>query len=171
MGTAHGTLVPYGGFRTKTDDIVLAVANDGLWKKLCQALDWQDLLADERFLYNKDRVALRVELEKIMNDRFSTMTADAIIEALTDVGVPCGPIQTIEQVLQSPQVIAREMMVPIAHPNVPDLQVPAFPVKFSATPAKVHSPPPLLGEHTNEVLQQLGYTDEEIAHLKIEEII
>ena len=171
MGTAHGTLVPYGGFRTKTDDIVLAVANDGLWKKLCQALDWQDLLVDERFLYNQDRVALRVELERIMNDRFSTMTAEAIIDALTNVGVPCGPIQTIEQVLQSPQVIAREMMVPIAHPNVPDLQVPAFPVKFSGTPAMVHSPPPLLGQHTNEVLQQLGYTDEEISHLKIEEII
>lgn len=171
MGTAHGTLVPYGGFQTKTDDIVLAVANDGLWKKLCRALDWQDLSIDERFLYNIDRVALRVELEEIMNARFSAMTAEAIIDALTNEGVPCGPIQNIEQVLQSPQVVAREMMVPIAHPNVPNLQVPAFPVKFSGTPAIVHSPPPLLGQHTEEVLQQLGYSDQEIAHLKSQEII
>lgn len=171
MGTAHGTLVPYGGFKTKTNDIVLAVANDGLWRKFCTALSWQDLMTDERFVYNKDRVANRTELETIINERFSDIRCEDIIDKLTDVGVPCGPIQNIEQVLTSPQVLAREMMVPIAHPNVPDLAVPAFPVKFSGTPAVVHSPPPLLGQHTEEVLSGLGYSDAQIEQLRQLQII
>lgn len=171
MGTAHGTLVPYGSFHTQTNDIVLAVANDGLWKKFCTALHWQDLVADERFMYNNDRVANRDILEAIINERFASIPCQYIIDVLTAVGVPCGPIQNIEEVLTSEQVRAREMMVSIEHPAIPNLQVPAFPVKFSSTPAVVHSPPPLLGQHTEEVLQDLGYTYEQITQLKELQII
>ena len=171
MGTMHGTLVPYGGFKTKTDDIVIAVANDGLWHKFCEALCWSDLATDERFLLNKNRVANRVALEQLLNERFMQMPCDDIIDKLTAAGVPCGPIQNIEQVMNSPQVIAREMMVEVKHPHVPDLKVPAFPVKFSGTPVTVQSPPPLLGEHTDEVLTMLGYTDEQIQQLSQKNVI
>lgn len=171
MGTAHGTLVPYGGFRCKDGDIVLAVANDGLWQRFCQALGWQDIVNDERFVTNYLRVENRNMLENIINGRFALLNSVDITTKLDEAGVPCGPIQTIEQVLTDPQVLAREMMVSIPHPNVPDLKVPAFPVKFSETPAVVQSPPPLLGQHTDEVLEMLGYSEEARQQLKEANVI
>lgn len=171
MGTAHGTLVPYGGFRCKDGDIVLAVANDGLWQRLCQALGWQDIVNDERFVTNYLRVENRDMLENIINGRFALLNSSDITSKLDEAGVPCGPIQNIEQVLTDPQVLAREMMVSIPHPNVPDLKVPAFPVKFSETPAVVQSPPPLLGQHTAEVLANLGYDVEAQQKLKEANVI
>ncbi|MGE7778857.1 CaiB/BaiF CoA transferase family protein [Peribacillus sp. NPDC097264] len=171
MGTAHGTLVPYGGFKTKDSDVVVAVGNDGLWNKFCEALEWSDLLADKRFTYNKDRVANREVLEKILSDRLLEMETNVIISKLDVYGVPCGLIQNIEQVMTSPQVRARNMMVEIKHPNIPNLKVPAFPVKFSGTPIVVKSPPPLLGQHTNELLTELGYTEAMIKNLREQEVI
>lgn len=171
MGTAHGSLVPYRGFKTNDFDVVIAVANDGLWKKMCTALHWSDLENDEKFKVNFNRVKYRDELEAIIQERFLTMTRDEITEKLDQAGVPCGPIQTIDQVLNHPQVIAREMMIDINHPNIPNLKVPAFPVKFSETKATVRYAPPLLGEHTEEVLRKLGYSDDKIANLSNSKII
>lgn len=94
------------------------------------------------------------------------METDEIIDKLDEYGVPCGPIQNIEQVMTSPQVIARNMMADIEHPNIPDLKVPAFPVKFSGTPIVVQSLPPLLGQHIKEVLTELGYSEEVIKNFK-----
>jgi len=145
----------------------VAVGNDGLWNKFCEALQWSDLLADKRFTYNKDRVANREVLEEIISGRFREMETDEIIDKLDEYGVPCGPIQNIEQVMTSPQVVARNMMVDIEHPNIPSLKVPAFPVKFSGTPIVVQSRPPLLGQHTEEVLTELGYSKEMIKNLTV----
>lgn len=171
MGTAHGTLVPYRAFKTKDSDVVIAVGNDGLWKKFCQALQWSDLLEDNQFTYNKDRVANRNILENIISKRFLEMETAEIMRQLDEHGVPCGPIHNIEQVMNHPQVIARNMMIEIEHPHISDLKVPAFPVKFSGTPTIVQSHPPLLGQHTNEVLMELGYSEEAIRQLKKEEVI
>ncbi|MCP1146693.1 CaiB/BaiF CoA transferase family protein [Lysinibacillus endophyticus] len=171
MGTAHGTLVPYRSFKAKDQDVVVAVANDGLWKKFCQALDWVDLLEDERFKLNHQRVALRDELEPIIEERFKQLTSEDIISRLDSYGVPCGPIQNIAQVMNDPQVIARNMMVDIEHPNIPNLKVPAFPVKFSNTPPTIRNHPPLLGEHTEEILKSLGYQEEQIEELRSKTII
>lgn len=171
MGTAHGTLVPYGGFSASDGDIVLAVANDGLWCKFCSALGWDDLTNDVRFVQNHLRVEYREALEQIINERLQQYTVQQVAERLEKVGVPCGPIQNIDQVLNDPQVIAREMMVSIEHPNVPNLKVPAFPVKFSDTPAKIKYPPPLLGEHTDEILASIGYDEAKRTKLKEAHII
>ncbi|MEK3937093.1 CoA transferase [Sporosarcina sp. FSL W7-1349] len=171
MGTAHASLVPYSGFHAKDAIVVVAVANDGLWKKFCQALEWHDLGSDERYTLNYNRVQYREELESLISERFSQLDSADIIERLESFGVPCGKIQNIEEVMTSPQVIAREMMVEIEHPNIPDLKVPAFPVKFSETPPTVRYAPPLLGEHTNDVLQDLGYTEETIKELRAREVI
>ncbi|MEI2469332.1 CaiB/BaiF CoA-transferase family protein, partial [Peribacillus frigoritolerans] len=171
MGTAHATLVPYQGFKASDRDVIIAVANDGLWKKLCIGLEWNDLLENEKYKLNINRVKYREELVTILSERFSQMKSEDIIEMLERVGVPCGPIQTIEEVLTHPQVQAREAMVEVNHPNVPNLKVPAFPVKFSETPTSVRYHPPLLGEHTEEVLLEIGYDQESIKQLKSKNII
>ena len=166
MGSAHPSIVPYQAFKAKDMDIILAVANDGLWKKCCEALDWFDLLEDERFIKNVDRVAHREELVSMISERFKKLDSQEIFEKMDKAGVPCGPIHTIDQVLNHPQVLAREMMIEIEHPNIPNLKVPGFPVKLSETPSAVRHAPPLLGEHTNEVLTELGYTSDQIENLK-----
>lgn len=165
MGTAHGSLVPYRAFKTGDYDVVIAVANDGLWNKMCSALGWKDLEDEEKYKQNINRVKYRDELEMTIQERFLQMKSEEITQKLDFSGVPCGPIQTIDQVLKHPQVIAREMMIDINHPNVPNLKVPAFPVKFSGTKPQVRYAPPLLGEHSEEVLRSLGYSDEKIKEL------
>jgi len=171
MGTAHASLVPYRAFHAADREVIIAVANDGLWKKLCIGLEWDDLLMNKKYTFNYDRVKYRNELEQTLAQRISQMDSREIIERLEQVGVPCGPIQTIDEVLTHPQVIAREAMMEVEHPNIPNLKVPAFPVKFSDTPTSVRYHPPLMGEHTNEVLQELGYSEEEIERLKNNAII
>lgn len=165
MGTAHGSLVPYRAFKTGDNDVVIAVANDGLWNKMCKALGWTDMENEEKFKLNSHRVKYRDELETLIQERFLQMSSEEITGKLDCAGVPCGPIQTIDQVLKHPQVIAREMMIDIEHPNVPNLKVPAFPVKFSETKPLVRYAPPLLGEHSEEVLRSIGYSDEKIREL------
>ncbi|MGE7759002.1 CaiB/BaiF CoA transferase family protein [Peribacillus sp. NPDC097895] len=171
MGSAHPSIVPYQSFATKDMDIILAVANDGLWEKCCRALDWKDLLDDSRFTKNDNRVAHRTELVAIISERLITLESTEVFEKLDGVGVPCGPIHTIDQILNHPQVEAREMMIDIEHPNVKDLKVPGFPVKLSETPSNVRRHPPLLGEHTDEVLGELGYSLTQIDELKRGKVI
>lgn len=171
MGSAHPSLVPYQAFRAKDMDIILAVANDGLWKKCCMALEWNDLLTDVRFEKNVDRVAHRVELVKLISDKLIFWESKDLFEILDSHGVPCGPIHTIDQILNHPHTKAREMMLPIQHPTIENLQVPGFPVKMGDTPQSVRYYPPLLGEHTDDVLSELGYSTEDIQQLKNKQII
>lgn len=171
MGSAHPSLVPYQAFRAKDMDVILAVANDGLWKKCCTALEWSDLLEDVRFEKNVDRVAHRVELVKLISDKLIFWESKDLFEILDSHGVPCGPIHTIDQILNHPHTKAREMMIPIQHPTIENLQVPGFPVKMGDTPQSVRYYPPLLGEHTEDVLSELGYSTEDIQRLKTKQII
>ena len=171
MGSAHPSVAPYQAFRAKDMDFILAVANDRLWKKCCEALDWMDLIEDSRFIKNIDRVANREELVSIMSDRFIQMEYNEIFETLDKYGVPCGPIHTIDQVLNHPHVKARDMIQEIHHPIVNDLKVPGFPVKLSETPANLRHHPPLLGEHTDDVLSELGYSEEQIEELKNNKVV
>lgn len=171
MGSGHPTLVPYQAFQAKDADIVLAVGNDRQWEKFCMAMDWMDLLKDERFKTNQNRVANREELVPILTSRLVNMESKDIFEKTERSGVPCGPIHTIDQVLNHPQIIEREMIIDVGHPHIKNLKMPGFPVKFSDTPGQVRQYPPLLGEHTDEVLSRLGYTEKEIEELRNSKIV
>ncbi|MGG1659946.1 CaiB/BaiF CoA transferase family protein [Brevibacillus sp. NRS-1366] len=171
MGTAHPSLVPYQAFSTCDGQIILAIANDGLWKKACQALGWEDLAGDDRFVMNADRVAHRSELIDLIQGRLSRLNSEVVYELLDAAGVPCGPIHSIDEVLHHPHVREREMILEMEHPIVKNLKVPGFPVKLSATPAKANRYPPLLGEHTDEVLGELGYTPDQIEVWRTKKVI
>lgn len=171
MGTAHPSIVPYQAFAAKDGDIILAIANNRLWQRACQALDWGDLQEDPRFCTNDERVAHRHLLIGIIQERIGRMEIREIVEKLDAVGVPCGPIHTVDQVLNHPQVLAREMVLSVEHPVVRDLKMPGFPVKLSETPAQLKRHPPLLGEHTDEILRELGYHPEQINSLREQKVI
>lgn len=158
LGTEHQTLVPYQAFKSEDKYFLLAVGNDGLWRKMCKSLEWTDLLEDQRFVTNKLRVQYRKELIPVLAERFLAMESESIFEKMDAVGIPCGPINSVEEAITSPQAIAREMMIEVPHPNIKNLKTPAFPVKLSETPASIRRHPPLLGEHTEEILKEYGYT-------------
>jgi crotonobetainyl-CoA:carnitine CoA-transferase CaiB-like acyl-CoA transferase len=166
LGSAHGSLVPYQAFSAKDQDIILAVPNNLLWEKCCLAMGWEDLLEDTRFTSNDDRVANRSSLIPTIEERLSKMDSTSIFDLLDKAGVPCGPIHTIDQVVNHPHVLARDMILEVNHPNVPNLKLPGFPVKLSDTPASLQKRPPLLGEHTDEILNEIGFSKTEINLLK-----
>ncbi|QQK76413.1 CoA transferase [Salicibibacter cibarius] len=166
MGQGHNSIVPYQVFKASDKNIILAAANDNLWEKACKAMGWEDLLQVEEYKTNQLRVANRDQLIPILAERFAQFTSDEIVTRMDEAGVPCGPVNAVGEAVTSPQSVARETMVNVDHPKIKDLKTPAFPVKLSDTPASVRHHPPLLGEHTEEVLFSLGFTGEKISRMR-----
>ena len=166
MGSGHPSLVPYQSFESSDGYFIVGCANQGLWERLCRALDQPEFLADPRFATNTDRVAHRAECVDLLMDIFRTNTTTHWVALITAAGVPCGPINRVSEVVSNPQVLARQMIAEIEHPNVPDLKFPNSPLKLTASPAAVRRPPPLLGQHNAEVLTENGYTPAQIEELR-----
>ena len=171
MGSGHPSLVPYQSFPAADGFFILACANQGLWERMCQAIDRPDLPKDPRFTTNTDRVAHRSECVQLLGDIFRTETVSHWVSKIEQVGVPCGPINRVSDVVSDPQVLSRNMVVDIPHPNIPDLKVPNSPLKLAETPPSVRRPPPLLGQHNEEILSELGYAAESIAKLRQKGVI
>ncbi|MCF6096458.1 CoA transferase [Thermovorax subterraneus] len=172
IGNRHPSITPFSSFKTKDGFVIIAVGNDNLWAKFCNVVGRPELIDDERFKTNPDRTKNWEELESILNEIFSEKTTDEWLEILEKAGIPCGPINNIERVVNDPQVKAREMLVELEHPVAGRMKVPGIPIKFSETPGKVESPAPLLGQHTEEVLKEmLGFTEEQIETLRANEVI
>jgi crotonobetainyl-CoA:carnitine CoA-transferase CaiB-like acyl-CoA transferase len=171
MGSGHPSLVPYQSFPASDGFFILGVANEGLWRRFCQAIERPDLMEDPRFSTNDDRVAHRTECVDALSQIFRTRTVAEWVEVISAAGVPCGPINRVSDVVNDPQVLARNMMADIPHPNVPDLKVPNSPLKLAETPAAIRRSPPLLGQHNEEVLAELGYTLEQVADLRKKGVI
>jgi crotonobetainyl-CoA:carnitine CoA-transferase CaiB-like acyl-CoA transferase len=166
-GNAHPTIVPYQSFQTVDSFLVLGAASEAIWQRLCPALSRAELADDPRFARNADRVENRTELIAMLSEIFLTRTTNDWIAALTAAEVPCAPVQTIDQVFAAPQVLHRNMLVEVDHPTAGKVKLAGIPVKFSASPASVRLPPPLLGEHCAEVLSSwLGMSSDEIERLK-----
>lgn len=166
-GNAHPNLTPYGAFCARDRWFVLGVANDRQWGSLCQVIGHPRLKDDPRFVANSDRLANRDALTQIMSEAFITRDADEWLAELEQVGIPCGPINTIPEVFENPQAKARNLALTVEHSTAGPIKVPGFPYKLSLTPAEAHLPPPLLGEHTEKVLTELlGYSPEHVSLLR-----
>ena len=171
-GNAHPTIVPYQSFQTADSFLVLGAASEAIWKRLCPALGRAGLTDDPRFAKNADRVEHRQELIALLAAIFLTRTTAEWVGALTAADVPCAPVQTIDQVFAAPQVLHRNMLVEVEHPTAGTVKLAGIPVKFSATPPSVRLPPPLLGQHSEDVLSSwLGMSIEEIENLKRKSVL
>jgi formyl-CoA transferase/CoA:oxalate CoA-transferase len=171
LGSAHPNLVPYQVFEAKDGYVIIAVTNDWLWRKMCDALKLHDLKDHPKFAVNVDRVANREELVGILTEYTKSRNSSEIIEKLKKAGVPSGPINDIAQLLAHPQVQHREMIQEVEHPTIGMLKMLGIPLKLSDTPGSVRKAPPLLSENTDEVLTTLGYSNEDIADFKEKGII
>lgn len=172
LGNAHPNIVPYQTFKTKDGDIILACGNDNLFAKFCEVADCRHLAADPRFATNGKRVENRAALAPLLQDIFRGRTTREWVEALEAAGVPNGPINNIRQVFEEPQVIARGMKIEVDHPLAGKVPLVASPMKFSATPLEFKTPPPALGQHTDEILRGiLKLSDTEVEQLRATGVI
>jgi formyl-CoA transferase/CoA:oxalate CoA-transferase len=165
-GSAHPTIVPYQAFPTADGHIMVAAGNDTLWRRFAAAIGIGDLAEDPRFATNPDRVRNRDELLPLIERILVTRSGAEWSAVLSEAKVPAGRINTVDQALAHPQVVARDMVADLVHETAGKLQTVASPLKMSASPTQVRTPPPLLGEHTDEVFGALGVDAARLAQLR-----
>ncbi len=171
-GNAHPSIVPYQSFKTADGYLVIGVASEGIWRRFCQAIGRAELADDLRFEKNSNRVENRSSLIGFLGEIFLGRSTGVWLQLLNEAEVPCAPVQTVDQVFKAPQVLHREMLVEVDHPTAGTVRMAGIPVKFSLTPASIRLPPPLLGQHNEEVLASwLGMNDKEISELKRKTVI
>jgi formyl-CoA transferase len=171
-GNAHPNIVPYQNFKTADGYLVIGVASEVIWRRFCAAVGREDIADDPRYANNSKRVENRAELIALLSALFVQRDNDTWFRLLTEAEVPCAPVQTIDQVFQAPQVLHRDMLMEVDHPTAGRVRMAGIPVKFSVTQASVRRPPPLLGEHSENVLKNwLGMSADAIDELKKEKIL
>ncbi len=167
IGNTHPTIVPYQVFRTCDGAMILACGNDNLFGKFCAVAGCEALAQDARFARNGDRVANRALLVPVLAETFLKRTTADWVRALDAAGVPCGPINTLAQAFAEPQAQARGMQFTLPHPLAGAVPLIGSPMKFSGTPITHELPPPVLGQHSEEILRSvLGMSAEDVAGLR-----
>ncbi|MWV64089.1 CoA transferase [Halorubrum sp. JWXQ-INN 858] len=166
MGSKHPNIAPYQAFETSDGYVVVACSSDAFWPRLCEALDRPDLLADERFETNEKRVTNRQALDAALDAQFADLSTAAAIDALEAAGVPASDVRDVAELFDDPQLEARGMRVEVDHPTAGSMSFPGSPMHFSRTPATVRRHPPSLGEHTDQVLREYGYRDDDLDRLR-----
>ena len=170
-GTRFPMVAPYQVYPTQDGELMIAGGNDRLFARICDVLGMPALTDDPRFRTNPDRVANRDELGRLLEARLRTNTTAHWHERLTAAGVPAAPVADVADIVAAPQTEALGMLQPLPHPAVPDLRLPALPLSFDHERAVHRSPPPAVGQHTAEILTEVGYDDETIAALAARGVI
>ena len=160
LGNRHPSITPFASFTAKDGHLIVGAGNDRLWEKLCNILEKTELLTDPRFNNNSNRTVHVKELTAILNETFSHKTINEWLTLLEAAELPCAPINTIEKIVNDPQIKARNMIVELEHPVAGHLKMAGVPVKMSRTPGAVERPAPLLGQHTAELLKEVLGWDE-----------
>jgi crotonobetainyl-CoA:carnitine CoA-transferase CaiB-like acyl-CoA transferase len=170
-GNAHQNIVPYQVFEVADGHLILAVGNDGQFAKFCAVAGHAELALDARFARNAERVKNREVLVPLLAGIMKQRSKADWLAALEAAKVPCGAINNLDEVFADPQVAAREMTVSLPHPLTDTLRVVASPMKLSRTPVQYRRAPPLLGQHTDEVLSAAGWSPERLAELRNRKVI
>ena len=171
MGSKHPTIVPYQAFPTRDGHVVVAAASEAIWERLCHALDRSDLLRDDRFETNADRVANRDVLEPLLEREIGGYETDEVLTLLSAADVPSTAINDIETALSHPQATARNMKTTVDHPQAGPIEMVSSPMHLSESPTTIRRHPPSLGEHTNDVLAELGYSEEAIEQFRTGNVV
>lgn len=166
MGSGLGSIVPYQAFETTDGSVMIAAGNDGIYRRLCRALDAPELADDPRFETNPKRVAHRDELIPVLEETIAGYSTQELVEVLEEHSVPCSPIQDIAEVANDAQVEAAELLPRAPHSQVSDYRDMALPLRMDGERPRGDRPPPGPGEHTEEILREMGYTAAEIESLK-----
>jgi formyl-CoA transferase/CoA:oxalate CoA-transferase len=171
LGNRHPTIVPYEVFEAADGEVVIAVGNDGLWRTFCGVAGLDDIVADDRFVNNSARLQNYEALKAILARVFASRRRDEWLRALRDAGVPCGSVRDVPEVLADPQLKGRSMVAELHHPTVGPINVIGSPIKLSATPPSIRTPPPTLGQHRESILSELGYDRQSIVALQTAGVI
>jgi len=173
LGNRHPTIAPFQAFKASDDYFVVAVGNDSLWEKFCMAINHPELCIDQRFRYNNLRAANVDTLHKVLSDIFEARTASEWVTIIDTAGVPCSLINTVDKILNHPQLSARNMLVELNDPVAGTIKIAGNPIKISTLPeCPTRKPAPEIGEHNLEVYSQyLGLSEAEVAALKKEGVI
>jgi formyl-CoA transferase/CoA:oxalate CoA-transferase len=171
QGTVFPMVAPYQVFPTRDGELMIAGGNDRLFSLVCDVLGMSELVSDARFLTNPDRVRNREELVALLSGRLRERSTADWQERLTAAGVPAAPVADVADIVDAPQTDALEMIQAVAHPRIPELRLAALPLSFDGKRAQHRSSPPLVGEHTAEVLGELGYSEDEVASLATDGVI
>lgn len=173
MGSAHPTIVPYQCFKTKDGEfITIAIGNDKLFRTFSKTIGLENLADDPKFSSNAQRIANRRELIALLERLFQQRTREEWLHILTEAKLPAGPVYSIAEIFSDPQVKQREMQVNITHSKAGKVGQIGIPMKFSETAPEIRDPPPLLGQHTDEILRTLlGYDSHRIAELHEKRIV
>jgi crotonobetainyl-CoA:carnitine CoA-transferase CaiB-like acyl-CoA transferase len=165
-GQHHPLSAPYGRFRARDGFLNIAAGNEAMWRKLAAVLGQENWLQDERFAHALARLRNRSELSAEMEEVLGTQDVEHWVLKLNEAGVPTGPVLDLEQVFADPQVLAREMLVELPHPEVGSFKTTGLPIKLGRSPGRIERRPPLHGEHTDEVLRECGVSAREVALLR-----
>ncbi len=172
LGAAHPTLVPYQAFMCQDGKYInVAVGSERIWQRFCQGIRKPELQEHPDYATNGDRVRNREKLVPYLQEFFLTRPVAEWVEDLQEANVPCGPINNLADVFSDPQLLHRQMFLEMPHPTLGSIKQTGLPIKFSLTPGGLDRPPPLLGEHNQEILEELGHTPADINQLAAQSVI